>query len=596
MSIKNPQTNQSRDDQAPGLQVAMRLMSLLWPKGENALKARVVGALLLIVVGKGISVVAPFIYKHVIDSLNTAPVYAPIALIVAYGVADALNQLTGELREYLFVTVSQRAIRITSLDVFQKLHALSLRFHLNRRTGGVATVIARGTTGIEFLLELALFSIFPTFVELALVSAILLRLYDPSFAIIIILTITAYLGFTLAMTQWQVRYRKEMNKLDVAASMKAIDSLLNYETVKYFTAEKAEAQRFDAAKSAYERSAIRNQKVQVLFNAGRSLIIATGAMSVMVLAGRRVAEGAMTVGDFVLVNAYLLQLYVPLQALSLVYTQIKQSLADVEAMMGLLSEKPEIEDVPNSPGLRVDQGGISFRNVSFHYDERRPLLRDISFEIPSGKTVAIVGASGVGKSTIARLLFRFYDVNAGEIQLDGHDIRTVTQDSLRNAIGVVPQDTVLFHDTLFYNIAYGKFGASRQDVEHAASAAQLDQLIARLPDGFDTHVGERGMKLSGGEKQRVAIARVILKNPRVLIFDEATSALDSATEQEILRSLNKIANDRTTLVIAHRLSTIVNADEILVLGDGRIEERGNHETLVRRGGLYHDLWRRQQAS
>ncbi|NOX95425.1 MAG: ABC transporter ATP-binding protein/permease [Alphaproteobacteria bacterium] len=596
MNAKGQQPTQSQNDQRVVAQVVLRLFSLLWPKRESALKARVVGALILIIVGKGISVVAPFLYKHVIDTLIAAPIYAPIALIVAYGVANALNQLTGELREYLFVTVSQRAIRITSLDVFRKLHALSLRFHLNRQTGGIATIIARGTTGMEFLLELVLFSIFPTIVELALVSAVLFRLYHPSFAIITIMTIASYLGFTLLMTRWQVRFRKEMNMLDVAASMKAIDSLMNYETVKYFTAEEAEARRFDTAKRAYESAAIRNQTVQVLFNIGRSLITATGAILVMVLAGGRVVTGAMTIGDFVLVNAYLLQLYAPLHALSLVYTQIKQSLADVEAMLGLLSQRPEVEDTPGACALTVGRGGVSFRNVLFHYDKRRPLLEDISFDIPAGKTVAIVGPSGAGKSTIARLLFRFYDVNGGKILIDGHDICTVTQDSLRNAIGVVPQDTVLFHDSLFYNIAYGKIGASRKDVERAAKAAQLGEFIARLPDGIDTQVGERGLKLSGGEKQRVAIARVILKNPRILIFDEATSALDSATEQEILRSLNDIASERTTLVIAHRLSTIINADEILVLCNGRIEERGKHEALIHQNGLYRDLWRRQQMS
>lgn len=577
-------------------QIVSRVASLLWPEGENALKARVVAALALIFTSKGIAVAAPFLYKHIIDLLNSAASAAPIFIVVAYCFANALTQITGEIREYLFISVSQRAIRITSLDVFQKLHSLSLSFHLNLQTGGLATIIARGTAAVEFLLDLALFRILPTIIELALVSAILFSLYHPSFAIVTFLTVTLYLAFTIAMTRWQLRFRRESNSLDVAASMKAIDSLINYETVKYFTAEEPEALRFEAAKRAFEKAAIRNQSVQVLFNIGRTLIAAAGTVSVMIMASERIVGGEMTVGDFVLVTAYLVQLYAPLHTLSLVYSQIKQAVTDVEAMVEILSLQAEVEDRADAYPLLVRRGDVSFNNLAFCYDTRRPLLQDISFDIPAGKTVAIVGASGTGKSTIAKLLFRFYDVDNGEITIDGRDIRSVTQNSLRASIGVVPQDTVLFHNSLYFNIAYGRLGASRHDVERAAKMAQLGHLIERSPNGFDTQVGERGLKLSGGEKQRVAIARVILKDPRILIFDEATSSLDSVTEKEILRSLYNISISRTTLIIAHRLSTIIHADEILLLSEGRILERGAHNTLLRKNGAYCDLWRRQQTS
>ena len=574
--------------------ISKRLISLLWPKGEKGLKVRVVAALSLILVGKLISVTVPFLYKEIVDGLSSPLVFAPIALILAYGLAELSNQLTGELRQFLFVSVGQRAIRITSLEVFRKLHGLSLNFHLNRKTGGLTTIIARGTTGLEFLLELVVFNILPTLIELALVAAILFSLYDPAFALITIVTVILYLSFTFVMTQWQLQFRREMNALDVGASMKAVDSLLNFETVKYFGAEKREADRFDVAKRAYAVAAIRNQTTQIAMNAGRVLIITAGSVAVMLLAGRQVVSGTMTIGDFVLVNAYLLQLYAPLAALGVVYSQIKQSVTDVDAMLTLLSTKSDVEDERDATELRVSSGRVEFDAIEFGYDERRPILEGVSFSIPAGKTVAVVGTSGAGKSTLARLLFRFYDVNGGVVKIDGQDIRDVSQESLRAAIGVVPQDCVLFHDTIFYNIAYGIGNATREDVVRAAKIAQLHDFIERLPDGYETQVGERGLKLSGGEKQRVAIARVALKNPPILIFDEATSALDTHTEQEILSSLAKVSINRSALVIAHRLSTIIHAHEICVLHDGLVIERGTHNMLLAKKGRYAEMWLRQQ--
>ena len=596
MNTRQSRTNHSQESEITVARIATRILSLLWPKGEKRLRIRVVGAVLTIIIGKLISVATPFLYKNVVDALSVPMDAAPIALIVAYGVAHLFSQMTEDIRQLLFVAVSQRAVRVTSLEVFRKLHRLSLRFHVERQTGGVATIIARGTTGMEFLLELSLFNIFPILIELVLVSAILLRLYDPIFALITACTILAYLGFTFSVTRWQLQFRRRMNALDVAASMKAIDSLLNYETVKYFGAEAEEARRFDVAKRAYESAAIRNQSTQVAMNAGRSLIIAGGSISIMILAGRHVAQNTMSIGDFVLVNAYLLQLYAPLSGLAMVYTQIKQSLTDVEAMLSMLSKRSEVADAPNAVALKVQAGEITFDNVSFAYDDRRPLLENVSFSVQPGATTAIVGPSGAGKSTIGRLLYRFYDVSAGAIRIDGQDIRSVSQESLRAEIGVVPQETVLFHDTLYYNIAYAKSDATRDEIEAAAAAARLSELVSRLPDGFEAAVGERGLKLSGGEKQRVSIARVILKNPRMLIFDEATSALDTKTEQGILENLRAIARSRTTIVIAHRLSTIVDADEILVLQNGRIVERGDHQQLIRRKGVYAEMWERQQKS
>ena len=575
----------------------VRLLPLLWPKGEAALKLRVVVALSLIVAAKLINVGVPLIYKRAVDALSAHPVViVPAALIVAYGLARVGAQAAGELRELVFARVAQRAIRLIALDVFKHLHALSLRFHLERQTGGLTRAVERGTTGIEYLLGFTLFNILPTLLEIGLVSAVLWRFYSLGFAAATLLTIALYIAFTISVTQWRVRFRREMNERDGDANTKAIDSLLNYETVKYFANEAHEAQRFDLAKRAYQEAAIRSQTTLSMLNIGQGVIIAGGLISVMVMAGNGVAAGTMTLGDFVLVNSYLLQLYAPLNILGMVYRNVKQSLTDVEAMYRLLAEPAEVEDKPDAQALAVPRGRIVFDRVSFAYDQRRPILEDVSFEVPPGKTVAIVGPSGAGKSTIARLLFRFYDVTGGAITIDGQDLRDVTQLSLRRAIGVVPQDTVLFNDTIEYNIAYGRPEAAKAEIEEAARLARIGDFIGSLPDGYRSKVGERGLKLSGGEKQRVAIARVILKQPAVLIFDEATSALDSHTEQEIQTSLRAVSAERSTVVIAHRLSTIVDADEILVLNQGHIVERGRHGPLLAQDGIYAAMWQRQRRA
>ncbi len=577
--------------------IAQRLLALMWPRGEPRLKLRVVGAISLLVAAKLIAIGAPLLYKWIIDSLAGGGVaIVPVALILAYALAHVGAQATAALRQLVFIRVAQRAVRLTALEVFEHLHALSLRFHLDRKTGGLSRIVERGTVGIEYLLELLLFNVLPTLLELILVAAILWTLYSPGFALVTLATILLYGAFTIAITRWQVRLRREMNARDVAASVRAVDSLLNYETVKYFGAEAHEAARYHDARRAYESAAVRRESVETLFAVGQALVIAAGLAFIMVMAGRAVSAGAMTVGDFVLVNAYLLQLYAPLGTLGMVYSTVRQSLADVEAMASLLAEPAEVEDRPGAPALAVPRGHIVFDRVSFAYDPRRPILDDVSFEVPSGRTVALVGASGGGKSTLARLLFRFYDVDAGAISIDGQNLRDVTQASLRGAIGVVPQDTVLFHDTIYYNIAYGRVGATRDEIEQAARSAQLEQFILGLPDGYATQVGERGLKLSGGEKQRVAIARVILKRPSILVFDEATSALDTHTEREIQASLRAVSADRSTLVIAHRLSTVVDADEILVLAGGRIVERGSHSALLAARGAYAAMWRRQRRA
>jgi ATP-binding cassette, subfamily B, heavy metal transporter len=576
---------------------AGRLLALLWPRGEPAVKARAIGAFTLILGAKLISVGAPLAYKAIVDALSAPAVAAvPIALILAYGLAHVGVQLVTALRQLVFIRVAQRAVRLTALEVFAHLHALPLRFHLDRQTGGVSRIVARGVTAIEYLLELALFSVLPTLIELALIAAILWGFYSAGFALAVAATVLGYGGFTLVVTRRQVRARREMNVRDVAANVAAIDSLLNYETVKYFGAEAHEAARYEAARRAYERAAVRSESVEALVGIGQAAIIAVGLIVVMEMAGRGVVEGAMSVGDFVLVVAYLLQLYVPLGVLGTVYGNVKQSLADLEAMAWLLRQPVEIEDRPEAPALAVSRGHVAFDAVSFAYDPRRPILAGISFEVPAGGMVAVVGRSGAGKSTLARLLFRFYDVGAGTIRIDGQDLREVTQASLRRAIGVVPQDTVLFNETIYHNIAYGRPDAGRDEVEAAARAASLHDFIAALPDGYETQVGERGLKLSGGEKQRVAIARVVLKDPPVLILDEATSALDSRTEGDIQESLRAVSAERSTLVIAHRLSTIVDADEILVLDGGRIVERGRHAELLAAGGTYAAMWRRQRRA
>ena len=580
------------------LQALKSLAPYLWPRDAFELRARVVLAVAFLLAGKLVNIYVPLLYKHAVDALSpsNAVVTVPIALIVAYGAARVISQGFNELRNAVFAKVSQRAIRQLALRAFGHVHALSLRYHLERRTGGLSRAIERGTAGIDFLLSFMLFNVVPTLFEILLVCGILWRLFNWTFAAVTLVTILLYIAFTFSITDWRVRFRREMNERNSEANTKAVDGMLNFETVKYFANEEHEARRYDAALQAYERAAVRSETTLTLLNLGQGTIMATGLVALMTLAARGVAATEMTVGDFVLVNAYLIQLYTPLNFLGMVYRNIKQSLTDLEQMLALLAVKPEIEDRPGAPALIVGSGAVAFRRVDFRYDIRRPILSEVDFRMSPGATIAIVGPSGAGKSTIARLLFRFYDVDAGAIEIDGQDIRAVTQESLRRAIGVVPQDTVLFNDTIYYNITYGRPGATREDVEEAARHAHIHDFIIALPDGYRTMVGERGLKLSGGEKQRVAIARVILKAPKILVFDEATSALDTKTEREIQASLAEISANRTTLVIAHRLSTVVEADEILVLDNGHIIERGRHRELLLRRGVYAAMWARQQEA
>jgi ATP-binding cassette, subfamily B, heavy metal transporter len=580
------------------LRALKSLAPYLWPRDSLELRARVVLAVVFLLAGKLVNIYVPWLYKQAVDALTpgSAVVVVPVALIIAYGLARVMSQGFNELRNAVFARVSQRAVRRLALTAFRHVHALSLRFHLERRTGGLSRAIERGTAGIDFLLSFMLFNVVPTLFEILLVCGILWRLFDWTFAAVTPATIVLYIGFTFAVTDWRVRFRREMNERNTEANTKAVDGMLNFETVKYFANEEHEVRRYDAALQAYERAAVRSETTLTWLNLGQGGIMATGLVAIMSLAARGVAAAEMTVGDFVLVNAYLIQLYMPLNFLGMVYRNIKQSLTDLEQMMALLAVKPEIEDRPGAPALVVGRGAVAFHRVCFRYDTRRPILSDVDFRVPPGAKIAIVGPSGAGKSTIARLLFRFYEVDAGAIEIDDQDIYDVTQESLRRAIGVVPQDTVLFNDTIYYNIAYGRPGARPADIEEAARHAHIHDFITGLPDGYQTMVGERGLKLSGGEKQRVAIARVILKAPKILVFDEATSALDTKTEREIQASLAEISADRTTIVIAHRLSTIVDADEILVLDNGQIVERGHHRELLARGGVYAGMWARQQEA
>uniref|UniRef100_UPI003F4DC7AC ABCB family ABC transporter ATP-binding protein/permease n=1 Tax=Azospirillum formosense TaxID=861533 RepID=UPI003F4DC7AC len=576
------------------------LVPYLWPRDSFETKLRVVVALVLLVGAKVANVWVPIFYKRAVDALSPgdagALVTIPLGLIVAYGLARVMSLVFAELRDAVFANVAQRTIRKVALSVFQHLHALSLRFHLERQTGGLTRSLERGTRAIETLLRYALFSIVPTLVEITLVCVILWRMFDGWFALATFATVGSYIAYTFFVSEWRIQFRRAMNETDNKANTKAVDSLLNYETVKYFGNEGHEARRYDQALASYEQAAVKSQRSLSLLNIGQSAIISLGLAVVMGMAARGIVNGTMTLGDFVLVNTYLLQLYQPLNFFGVVYREIKQALIDVESMVTLLSVDREVADRPGAPPLAITGGELRFDGVEFGYDPRRPILKGVSFTVPAGRTVAIVGPSGAGKSTIGRLLFRFYDVSGGGILIDGQDIREVTQQSLRGAIGIVPQDTVLFNDTVYYNIAYGRPGASPAEVEQAARLAHIHNFIMALPDGYETTVGERGLKLSGGEKQRVAIARTILKNPAILLFDEATSALDTHTEREIQANLREVSRGRTTLVIAHRLSTVIDADEILVMEAGRVIERGRHMELLSRGGAYAALWARQQES
>ena len=572
------------------------LLPYLW-----VYKWRVLAALVCLIGAKMANIGVPLVLKKIVDSLSITPAnpYAllvlPLGALVAYGALRFSTTLFTELREFLFARVTQRAVRTIALRVFRHLHALSLRFHLNRQTGGMTRDIERGTRGVSSLVSYSLFSILPTLVEITLVLVYLALHYDKWFSIITGVALVTYIGFTISVTEWRTHFRRTMNELDSKANTKAIDSLINYETVKYFGNEDYEARRYDEGLQHYERAAVRSQTSLSLLNSGQSLIIAAAVTAILWRATQGVIDKSMTLGDLVLVNSFMLQLYIPLNFLGVIYREIKQSLADMERLFSLLEQNREVADGPEAKPLVTRGARVEFSHVEFSYDPKRQILFDVDFSIPAGTTTAVVGHSGSGKSTLSRLLFRFYDVQQGAIRIDGQDLRQITQDSLRHAIGIVPQDTVLFNDTIEYNIAYGRPGAGRDDIVAAARAASIHDFIESLPDGYATMVGERGLKLSGGEKQRVAIARTLLKNPAILIFDEATSALDSKSEQAIQAQLKEIARERTTLVIAHRLSTIADAGQILVLDHGRIVERGTHALLIAADGLYRQMWDRQQA-
>ena len=574
-----------------------RLFPYLWQY-----KWRVIAALAFMVGAKLANVGVPLLLKRLVDAMTLTQQQAvlaiPVALLVAYGLLRLSTSLFAELRELVFAKATEGASRTITLQVFRHLHALSLRFHLERQTGGMTRDIERGTRGVHSLISYSLYSIIPTLIEVTLVLTLLAVKFDVWFAIITIVALVFYIAFTVTVTEWRTQFRKEMNDLDSAAHSRAVDSLLNYETVKYFNNEDFEARRYDENLERYRRAALRSQRTLSLLNTGQQLLIALALVAMLWRATQGVVEGRMTLGDLVMINAFMIQLYIPLGFLGVLYREIKQSLTDLDKMFRLMEREREVADAPGAQPLALGQteAGVSFEHVSFAYEASRPILHDLSFDIPAGKTVAVVGPSGAGKSTLARLLYRFYDVTGGCIRIAGRDIRQVTQSSVRAAIGIVPQDTVLFNDTVEYNIAYGRPGASRAEVEEAARAAHIHAFISATPKGYDTMVGERGLKLSGGEKQRVAIARTLLKNPPILIFDEATSALDSANERAIQAELQNAAQNKTTLVIAHRLSTVVDAHEILVMEAGRIVERGTHGELLQRNGRYAQMWALQQSS
>jgi len=573
------------------LGVIRRLLPYLWE-----FRARVLLALALLVSAKLANIAVPMVMKRIVDGLSQPAAVAaiPVALLVAYGVLRLSSTLFNELRDVVFVKVAQRAMRRVALEVFHHLHALSLRFHLERQTGGLTRDIERGTRGISTLLSFMVFSVLPTLLEMSLVTGFLIWQFDVWFGVITVAAIVVYVALTFVISEWRTQHRRQMNEMDSKANTRAVDSLLNYETVKYFGNEQYEGARYDENLQRYERAVVMSETSLGLLNSVQAAVIAVAVSLLMWRAADGIVAGKLTLGDLVMVNALLIQLYIPLNFLGVMYREIKQAMVDMEKMFRLLGENREVEDRPGAKPLAVAGGAIRFENVDFSYEAARPILHDVSFEVPAGRKVAVVGSSGSGKSTIARLLFRFYDVNRGRITIDGQDIREVQQASVRAAIGVVPQDTVLFNDTIYYNIAYGRPEATREEIEHAARVAHIAEFIERLPLKWETTVGERGLKLSGGEKQRVSIARTLLKQPPILVFDEATSALDSRTEKAIQAELSEIARDHTTLVIAHRLSTIVDADEILVLDAGRIVERGSFRSLLAANGRFAEMWRLQQ--
>ena len=585
------------------------LLPFVWPAGRPDLRLRIVAAFAVLVLAKLVTIAVPILFKWSTDWLTEHQPAASghaalaqgltlgvVAVIVAYGMSRVMMMVLNQIRDVFFTKVGQNAVRQLNNRTFEHLHKLSLRFHLERRTGGLSRVIERGTRGIDLIIRMGILQLAPTAIELTLVCAILLHYFSGIYVVIVLATVAVYMWFTFAASEKRIAIRREMNESDTDANTKAIDSLLNYETVKYFGNEAMEARRFDSSMQRYEKAAVKTYYSLGVLNSGQSLIFTVGMTLVMLLAARGVASGTNTVGDFVMINALMIQLYMPLNFMGMVYREIKQGLVDLETMFALIDEPPEIVDKPGAPPLHVANGTIRFEHVGFAYDKERPILKDVSFEVPAGRMVAIVGPSGAGKSTISRILFRFYDIQNGRVTIDGQDLRDVTQQSLRAAIGVVPQDTVLFNDTILYNIRYGRPDASEAEVREAARLAQIDHFVETLPQGYKTMVGERGLKLSGGEKQRVAIARTILKGPPILVLDEATSALDSHTEKEIQDALDRVAQNRTTLVIAHRLSTIVHADNILVLDKGELVEQGTHAELIAKGGLYASLWARQRQA